>query len=48
MHSPRGRITDFDAQSIKENDGVHRLQRSVLLVCNLLQNVIGDAADEIG
>jgi len=42
------RIANFDAQGIKKNDGVHRLQSAVLPVRHLLQDGIGDATDKVG
>ena len=42
------RITDFDPKRVKENNGVHRLQRAVLPTRDVLQDSVVDAVDKIG
>src|SRR5512134_1714474 len=41
-------VADFDPERVEEDHGINRIERPVLPLPNLLENGIGDPADQIG
>ena len=48
LHRPAVGITDLHPQRVEEHDWIHPVQGPALPFPHLVQNRIGDAADQIG